>query len=290
MKKNWTNLRRSFDNLIYDGTARSGQLSADTAGLFIEKLFQRAREHSTEIIEELGKRKIKYLIHFTLAFNVPSILKHGLLPRSFLEKKPLQNIIRSVFPFDNRFDDIDANSISVSFPNDKAFHAKRNQINKKWAIILIDPQILSQCPCHFFHHNAASGIPGRKTINGFQRMFYDQHVDELQMRLRTYLKLPEHYTTNPQAEILVDSVIPAKFIKAACVENLETKKNIEAFGGEKFKEKILVSNKYFRRRDDSDFWKTVALKEGYIYILINASLKKNTVKLKFLFQKYINIP
>ena len=256
MKKNWTTLRRSIDKLVYDGTARQGQLSDDTAGLFIERLFQKEREHSGGIIEELAERKIKWLIHFTLAFNVAGILKHGLVPRGFLEKKPLRNIILSVFPDDNRFDKmLSANCISISFPNYQLFYSKRNQINKKWAVILIDPQVLSQCPCLFFHQNAASQITGKRTISGFRHMFYDEHMDNPHMRLRNHLKLPEHYTTNPQAEVLVNSVIPARFIKAAYVENRDIRAKIKEYGREEFEGKIRVSGQYFGPRHDYHFWK-----------------------------------
>ena len=257
MKKNWKTFRQNVDRLIYDGTARKGYLSDDAAQLFIEKLFRRDKEASHEILEEINRRKIKWLIHFTLAFNVSGILQYGLIPRRFLEKKPLQDIIKSVFPDDLRIDNIlHGNCISVSFPNYQLFYSKRNQINKKWAILLIDPEILSQCPCLFFRHNAATrNIKGERAIKGFQDMFYDEHLENPPIPLRSYLELPEHYTTSPQAEVLLTSVIPERYIKAACVEDWSVKKKIEEKCEKDFKKKIWVTKEYFGPRHDSHFWR-----------------------------------
>lgn len=255
MKKNWSTLRQSIDRLIYDATARSGQMSDDAARLFIERLFQRAIECRDEIAEELTKRRIKWLVHFTLAFNAPGILRHGLVPRGFLERKPLRDIISSVFPDDNRLDKmLFANCISVSFPNYQLFYAKRSQINKKWAVVLIEPDMVTKCPCLYFYHNAASGISGGRSIDSFQHMFYDQKINEPSAGLRSYLKLPDYYTTSPQAEILINSAIPAKFIRAVCVEDWETKKRIENACGKDCAKKVWVTGKYFSARHDFHFW------------------------------------
>jgi len=255
MKRNWNNIFQTVEKLVYDGTAESGHTSDDFVNLFIENLFLRVSEDRSSIIEEITKRKIKWLVHFTPAFNVSGILKYGLIPRNYLEKKPLCNVIQSVFPDDYRLDHLlKSNCISVSFPNYKMFYLKRKQMGKNWSVILIDPEIITQCPCVFFHNNAASAITGDKTIQGWNKMFQDIDIESPPESLRKYLQLPSYYTTNPQAEILLNSVIPPKFIRAAYVEKWPIKKLIELNCGNKFKEKIWISDKYFKPRHDHWYW------------------------------------
>ncbi len=255
MKKNWNNFRQTLERVVYDGTARPGRGSDESVYLFVEKLFRRTKENHAEIIEEISNRNIQWLVHFTFAFNVSAILKYGLIPRDFLEKKPLRNMIQSVFPDDNRYDNLmSSNCISISFPNYKLFYSKRKELGKNWSVVLIDPKILSYCPCLFFRENVAKGISGRSTKQGFQEMFYDKRINNTPENLREYLRLPECFATNPQAEILVNSAIPHKFIKAAYVEKWSVKKLIEARCGKKFKEKIWVSDKYFQGRHDHHYW------------------------------------
>jgi len=257
MKKNWNNFRQTLERVVYDGTARPGRGSDESVYLFVEKLFRRTKENHAEIIEEISNRNIQWLVHFTFAFNVSAILKYGIIPRDFLEKKPLRNIIQSVFPDDNRYDNLlSSNCISISFPNYKLFYFKRKELGKNWSVVLIDPQILSYCPCLFFRENAAKGISGRSAIQGLQDMFYDKRINNPPESLREYLRLPEYFTTNPQAEILVNSVIPPQFIKAAYVKKWSVKKLIEERYGEKSIEKIRVSDEYFKPRPDYDYWKS----------------------------------
>jgi len=111
-------------------------------------------------------------------------------------------------------------------------------MGKNWSVILIDPEIITQCPCVFFHNNAASAITGDKTIQGWNKMFQDIDIESPPESLRKYLQLPSYYTTNPQAEILLNSVIPPNFIRAAYVEKWPIKKLIELKCSNKFKEKI----------------------------------------------------
>ena len=257
MKKNWSNIRHTIDRIVYDGTARPGRGSDESVNLFVEKLFRKTKENRAEIIEEISNRNIQWLVHFTLAFNISGILKYGLIPRGFLEKKPLQNILLSVFPDDHRYDKLlSSNCISISFPNYKLFYSKQNELGKNWSVILIDPKILSYCPCLFFRENAAKGISGKSSIQGLQGMFYDKQIKHPPATLREYLKLPEYFTTNPQAEILVNSVIPPRFIKAAYVKEWSIKKKIEARCDENLKNKIWISDKYFKPRQDYHYWKS----------------------------------
>lgn len=257
MMTNGSNIRKTIEKLIYDGTARSGRAMEDSADLFIDNLFRRTTEDHSGIIEEISRRNINWLVHFTPASNVSGILKYGLIPRNYLEKKPLCDIIESIFPDDQRLDGMnESNCISVSFPNYKLFYLKRSQLGHNWAIIMINPEILCHCPCIFFSDNAASSITGNHSPQGFNNMFEDVPIHTPPHSLRNYLKLPQNFTTNPQAEILLNSVIPPKYILAAYVEKWPAKIFIEMKCGNKHREKIWVSNKYFMPRHDYHYWQT----------------------------------
>jgi len=256
MKNNWyTNI--NIDKVIYDGTARTGRDSDDIVRLFIEKLFVRTKEDRLDILQEIEDRQINDLVHFTRAPNVSQIFKYGLIPREYLERKPLIDLVKGPFPDDKRLENMrDSNCISVSFPNYRMFFKKRKEFNDDWGVVIINPDILSKCPCFFFKKNAASRIEGDKSCQAFKDMFENYFVHEYSKFIRDHLKTPINYTTDPQAEILVNSVIPPRYIRGVFVEKWPVKVLIEKKAGNKYKEKIWISNKYFRPRDDYEHWKS----------------------------------
>ena len=87
-------------------------------------------------------------------------------------------------------------------------------------------------------------------------MFQDIEIEPPPKSLRKYLDLPSYYTTNPQAEVLLNSVIPPRFIRAAYVEKWSIKKLIELRCGSKFKERIRIADEYFKPRHDYWYWQT----------------------------------
>ena len=83
-------------------------------------------------------------------------------------------------------------------------------------------------------------------IEGIKKMFFGSQV-------REKLRLPDYYTTDPQAEVLESSVIPPCWIKEIHLKsgNLSNKL-IELNESENIK--ILVNNKFFGPREDYQYW------------------------------------
>lgn len=107
-------------------------------------------------------------------------------------------------------------SLSISFPNSKMFYKYRISGNRDWVVIIYDKQILRQKDCAFFKLNAADHrmrdipINELKTISAFNAMFLRTSEDE---------KLPEKFTTDEQAEVMVFERIENSYIKKIVFNN-----------------------------------------------------------------------
>jgi hypothetical protein len=156
---------------------------------------------------EVQRRKINYLWHFTRIENLESILMNGLIPRANLERGQTQITYNDQYRFDGQKN---ANCLSIGHPNYKMFYSLRCQEPQQdWVVLAINPEVLWTKDCAFCHENAASNnvtcipIQNRKGIQSFRKLF-----DEVPGKpSRSSLKLPDNCPTNPQAEILVFGVI-----------------------------------------------------------------------------------
>ncbi|PSU25664.1 hypothetical protein CTM97_03750 [Photobacterium phosphoreum] len=172
-----------------------------------------------ETIEESGiqgvlsERGIKSLYHFTKIENLEAISKQGIIPRAQLKEGDYE------YTDINRSDGfLDANCISISFPQYRMFFIKRikNPL-QNWVVFEISPELLSACEAAFFERNAASRIvqseviENRKTATAFENMF--SNIDNLPKREES--KIPDCYPTDPQAEVLVFDKVDKSFIVAA---------------------------------------------------------------------------
>lgn len=175
------------------------------------------RKMSAKRIRNLvDARAIPYLVHFTRMENVNSIACHGLLSRTELKERRLRFSPTDDYPLDWIRDHISA---SVSFPNYQMFYKKRKLLSGEWAVILIKKEVLWELDCRFFHTNAASGSiedPGHEkwsTSQAFGKMF------QLEVRGKSRSAIiPEYYTTDPQAEVIIKDKIQKKYIKEIVVE------------------------------------------------------------------------
>mgnify|MGYP003591485674 CR=1 FL=1 len=163
-------------------------------------------------------RKICHLVHFTPVENVESIRDKGLLSRSVLDINDLEYIYTDEQRLDGGLNWI---SLSVSFPNYKMFYAKRELLKRKvggWAVMLIKKEALWELDCRFIPTNAASfGV--RKfqdnkysSVEAFERMFTD---------IKRNKGIPDYYTTDPQAEVMIQSKVPFEYIEGIEFENSE---------------------------------------------------------------------
>lgn len=204
------------------------------------------------------KRNIENLIHFTPFENLESILRHGLVPISVIERMGY----KATYTDSNRLDDEkDAVSLSISFPNYRYFYTlSQNRFPyKDWVVIELEPDILWEKDCAFCKTNAANinmrNIPYiyRKGAENLEELFAD-NVFKVN---REKLSIPKNYTTDPQAEVLVYGIISPKYIKAVYYNNNKLTKNILSLGYNN----IFLKDLYFKPRKDYSFW----IKQGGYY-------------------------
>ncbi|MCR5767298.1 MAG: DUF4433 domain-containing protein [Lachnospiraceae bacterium] len=167
----------------------------------------------------IRERNITRFVHFTRIENLHSILKYGLISIEEMKK----NNIKYVNTDNSRLDGhTEAISISVSFPNYKMLYSKMIENNSAWVILEIDPIEIIQFDCLFCKKNAASGEMRRQersqknwmsTPDAFESMFDNDN------NARSWRCLPDYYTTDPQAEILVRQSIPRNAIKQVIFQN-----------------------------------------------------------------------
>ncbi len=199
-----------------------------------------------DIRERILARGIQYLVHFTPISNLNSIIRYGLLPRNVLRERG--------FPFDysdeQRIDGfLNCISTSISFPNYKMFCKKRNEYSDKtWAVVKIKKEVLWEHDCLFFQENAASSgsmaVPAADlyTIDAFDKMFYEVESRSL---------VQDSFTTNPQAEVMVNGSIPSRYIKGIAFESKADRALIKDVKG---LPEIEINKDLFSPRPDWRYW------------------------------------
>jgi hypothetical protein len=191
-----------------------------------------------------------------------SILIHGLLGRDKLDQYNFQGYRAND---EMRLDDQrGAVCISVTFPNYKMFFKYRNITGKddknQWVVICLSESLLWELECKFYSTNAASNDAKESELNGSRKSVYDfkEMFGNLPDKSRKYLGIPDDYTTDPQAEILVLEPIPVKYIKSVDFFDehtsnlwLATNEDYNKIPGLKF----YYSDRFFKPRDDYSYWK-----------------------------------
>ena len=160
-------------------------------------------------------RNINHIYHFSPIENTASILEHGILSRDYCNALGITNVITDPNRLDGELNKISA---SISYPNYKMKYSLEVNEGYRFVIYDINPRLLlSKLDIQFYHTNAACGIfnnINRRTLTtneAFLNMFYEEYREP---------NLNISYTTDPQAEILVDTEIPKRFI-----EDVHTKYN-----------------------------------------------------------------
>ncbi|WP_448374820.1 DarT ssDNA thymidine ADP-ribosyltransferase family protein [Fervidobacterium sp.] len=218
-----------------------------------------AQEKKNILKQEIRKRGISHLVHFTPLNNLNSILRHGLLPITELKKRNIPYISTDPQRIDGYSNAV---CLSISFPNYLMFYSVRQKYREReWAILLLKPDILWEKDCAFNWKNASckeiSRIPieQMKTLNAFFQMFDNEHG------IRDLLGLPDRYTTDPQAEVFVFDRIEQKYIEFIVFEDCWPILNIDLTG---LDQKVLIKqdllnyqgleNDYFGPRFDYWYW------------------------------------
>lgn len=194
-------------------------------------------------------RGITHFVHFTNIENVDSILRCGLLTRLCMDEKQLPYHNNDAYRYDDLQDSI---SLSIMFPNYKMFYKlRKEQSDTRWAVLFLPAEEVLNYDCVFCKTNAAnneiSTIPvcQRKGLSAFQEMFYER-----QDITRKKLGLPDCYTTDPQAEILVCNNIPPNLIQSISVENVT---DLELINNKYIN--INVNVTFFGPRFDYEWWR-----------------------------------
>ena len=204
------------------------------------------------------KRGIESLLHFTKVANVPGILAHGLLGRATLSRRGLDVQVND----QHRYDRVpDAVCASIGFPNYKMFYGlQQSNADVDWAVLRINPRVLWEIPCAYCISNAASNdvtrvpLEDRMSVAALESMFEDVPPD-IQ---RVHLGIPNDYTTNPQAEVLILGAVDPSYIIDVNVNAKDRIKNMitvqQLFKPYSDKFKFRHDGSLFTYRKDYEHW------------------------------------
>lgn len=157
-----------------------------------------ARNHN-EDYEYLKSRGVEYLVHFTPAENVESILKKGLCPRSVLDAEGIEYAHTD----DLRLEGTSVVNVSITNPNIEMFYKKRKESPERlFCVLLIDPAILSTSTPRSYTATNATGKDVQPC--SVEEVFHDPRPDFFQ----------SNWPTNNQAEVLLKDVIPPAYIQS----------------------------------------------------------------------------
>ena len=170
------------------------------------------------------RRGIQNLYHFTRLTNLPGVVRNGLIPRKELDAS---NIEHEVNDADRHDKCEDGNCLSISFPNYKMFYSLRQGYRDvTWAVLDILVDLLWEKDCAFCFENASSKqvtcipLENRKGADALESLFAEIPA----MPTRAEMNIPDHLTTNPQAEVLVFDTIEPSYIKEIFLETLDPQK------------------------------------------------------------------
>jgi hypothetical protein len=204
-----------------------------------------------DTIEEfVQERGIKSLFHFTRLENLRTIIEHGFLTRERCAETGIQPAVND----HDRYDGTGAVCATIGFPNYKLFYSLRcDNPAVEWVVLELDSSLLWRTRCAFSSTNAGDGsvfrtpIAERQGLPALRAMFGDYAAVQ-----RQSLKIPDHYTTNPQAEVLLLDGAAADDGNCVYFERWQTQKQFLAeYPGLQCK----VNGGYFNGRHDYAHWK-----------------------------------
>lgn len=214
-----------------------------------------AKSRVETIREEVTRRRISEVLHFTTIENLHHILSSG----SIQSRGALEAWAEDFLPNDlERVDgQIDAICLSISWPNCGLFwkFRRHDYPDQGWAVLALAPRLLWECDCAFCRSNAASSsergkpIQQRKSAAAFAGMFepWDGKPS------RAELGLADCFPTNPQAEVLCFSDLPVSLVTGIYVKTFADRRQLAP---RKLPAPLVDDPKYFGFRADYNYWKT----------------------------------
>lgn len=211
---------------------------------------------SRQIKQFCEERGVRSLVHFTRVENLQGIFREGILPRKTLERFP-----EDAWPHFNdavRYDYCTgASCLSISFPNYRMFYSLREKTKDagaRWSVLLLKPDILWKMDCAFCSDNAArrkmvaKSLDKRRDFLSLKEMFTDAP-----RKKRQSLNIPDHYTTNPQAEVLIFGKISPDYITEL---HFEDKTAMELCAPLPLNYSFQLDDQYFKPRSDYKHWQS----------------------------------
>ena len=254
-----------------DGTVLLWDVDGDNNKSVLKEKDTKFQNRASQIQQFCEERGIKTLCHFTRIENLHGILQEGLIGRSLLDARGQQFLWNDPDRADGRKEAV---CLSISFPNYKMMWDIRKTKEKaegikdaQWVILILDAKVLWELDCAFCQTNASSGavipllldeqIDKQKIPKALKDIFAEDYYDskrEIWIR-RQDLQIPEHYTTDPQAEVLVFDPISAKYIKEVHFYAETARKQWLSRNSSTHSQTFSSNRDYFDGRRDSAFWK-----------------------------------
>jgi len=199
--------------------------------------------NSDKIRMEALRRDIRHLLHFTQVYNLPGIVRRGLLSRDGIEASDVAAYGSGRGRADGRDGAV---SLSVTSVYPKMFESKRRASgHPHWVVLLLDPSILWTHRCRFCWRSAASReiLDRRSYLEGpwaFGRMFADDEPPQSYngSSYRGETGIPDCLPTYPDAEVQVLNAIDPGLIVEAWVDRRDHAEEIDGLlaglpGGER---------------------------------------------------------
>lgn len=223
----------------------------------LEEEAARKRKRTEKLRGLCEQQGIDYLFHFTRAENLASIFENGLLSRNAILQQSHNDPV--VFNDPERLDKHEEGiCLSVGYPNYRVFYRFRNRFKTNWVVILLKKDILWELDSAFYQENAASQrmveipLEKAKEVDSFSSMF----VEKFGTIQRKELGIPNKFTTNPQAEVLIFDPIPLRYIhEIHFLHHLQLNEWRKGYGSVS-PVTILVNPSFFSPRIDYTFWQS----------------------------------
>lgn len=162
--------------------------------------------------------QIPYLLHFTRAVNLPSVMQYGLYPIGRTHEIGAIPQINDQLRLDGHRN---STSMSIGFPNCQMLYKYRmSDPTIDWSILVLHPSILWEKDCAFCRHNAADGkISILPIYTLMSPLAFSGMFDEIEgINSREEQRLKAYDPTDVQAEVLAFDVIEPRFIVGVIFE------------------------------------------------------------------------